>query len=71
LDVAGPEIIDVRRELAKLAAAVRSPGAAVKDEQEPPAREEIRKRADPPLLIWQREARRDGQRRAVHAIKTA
>jgi hypothetical protein len=66
LDAARPEFVEVPRELAKLAAAVRSPHAAVKDEQQPSVREEIHQRPDASFLIRQREARGGRQRRLVH-----
>jgi hypothetical protein len=62
LDAARGELIRVPCELAKLAAAVRSPGAAMKNEQQPSVREQIGQRAHVPLLIGQRESRRDSQR---------
>jgi hypothetical protein len=51
LNAAGAELIQVFRKLAKLAAAVRSPGAAVKHEQETAVRQQIRQCAHPSLLI--------------------
>jgi hypothetical protein len=61
LDAARLEAGGVFRELAKLAAAVWSPGTAMKDEQQPSVCEQIRERANPSLLIGQREARRNRQ----------
>ena len=57
LDAACLEALGVFRELAKLAAAVRSPGAAMKDEQQPSVCKQIRQRSDPSFLIRQRKAR--------------
>jgi hypothetical protein len=51
LDTASLEVVDVPGELAKLAAAVGSPGAAMEDEQQASVREQIRQRPDPPLLV--------------------
>jgi len=62
----GDELIQVFRELAKLAAAVGSPGAAMEHQQEPSVRKQIRQRPHAPLLIRQREAWRDCERRAMH-----
>jgi hypothetical protein len=42
LDTATLEVVDVPGELAKLAAAVGSPGAAMEDEQQASVREQIR-----------------------------
>jgi hypothetical protein len=63
LDAARGELIRVPCELAKLAATVRSPGAAMKDEQQPSAREQIHQRAHVAFLVGERKSRRDGQRR--------
>jgi len=62
LDAARGEFIGMTRELAKLAAAVWSPRAAMKDQQQPSVREQIHQRAYMSLLIGQREPRRDDQR---------
>src|SRR5215471_1813379 len=66
LDPARLELVAAFCELAKLAAAVRSPRAAVEDEQQPPVRQQIGQRSDAPLLVGQREAGRLRQRRRMH-----
>jgi hypothetical protein len=72
LDALRLEIAGVFRELAKLAAAIGSPSAAMEDQQEPSMREQIRQRPHSPLLIRQREAWCNLQRRWMHAgIKIA
>jgi hypothetical protein len=53
LDPAGFVSGDVGGELTEPVAAVGSPGAAVEHQQQPASREEVRERADPPLLINQ------------------
>jgi hypothetical protein len=49
---------EIGGELTEPVAAVRSPGAPVKDQEQPPASQEIRERAHPPFLIDQRESGR-------------
>ena len=66
LDPARVELREMRRKLTKLVAAVRSPGAAMKREQQRPAREELRQRPRTSFLVRQREFRRAGQPRRVH-----
>jgi hypothetical protein len=62
LDAPCGELIRLPCELAKLAATVWSPGAAMKNEQQPAFREQVRQRAHMSLLIRERESRRDSQR---------
>src|SRR4051794_17810311 len=66
LNAPGPEGGNVAGELAEPAAAVRSPGAAMKREEQPPAREIVRERVNAPLLIGKREARSVDQLGALH-----
>ena len=56
----GDELIQVFRELAKLAAAVRSPRATMKHEQQAAVRQKIGQRAHPSFLIRQSKPRGDG-----------
>ena len=53
-------------ELAEPAAAVRSPGAAMKRQEESAARQEFAEASSAPFLIGQGELRRMGQRRLMH-----
>ena len=62
LDAERPEVLNVPGKLAKLAAAVGSPGSAVKHEKHAAVREQIGERPDMALLIRQRETWSDAQR---------
>lgn len=55
LDPTRAELRGMRRKLTKLVAAIRSPGAAVKGEEQRPTRQEFRERPDAAFLIWQRK----------------
>jgi hypothetical protein len=56
LDPPGVVFSDVGGELTEPVAALRSPGAAVKIQQQPSARQEIHERACPPLVIRDKKA---------------
>ena len=66
LNAPGLECGDVVGKLTEPAAAVRSPGAAMKRQQQAPAREIVRQRVYPTLLIGEREARRLLRNRRPH-----